>query len=191
MPSAGHGRIAEQGSSSRPRKIDMLSTSPRSDTPRRDGQTGSPFFSSAGLRLGWALLPLLFSGCSGCSQGEVTVQLPDHVIAFKNLKLAWAQAQEAKGEPPENMEDLKPYFEKMEIPDPEAMLKGQDGEPLVLRWGKSYRGQAVIAHEKVGVGGEKWAVVGRQLRHLNEEDLQKAIRDGDNPPPPAPPPANE
>ena len=72
------------------------------------------------------------------------------------------------------MDELTPSLKAMGNPD-ELLKSEDDGELFIIRWKADFREDQVIAHERTGTNGMKWAIVGRQVRQLSDAELRQLI----------------
>ncbi len=117
---------------------------------------------------------------SGCGSGGEPAAVPDAYQNLRKIGLAYRQATEANGRPPESVTDLMPFLRK--LGDPAAILRSpDDGEEYTILWGVDVlnvrpRGSTwpVLAYEKHGKGGKRRVLQVRFPTVMTDEELRNA-----------------
>jgi hypothetical protein len=134
-------------------------------------------------------LALAVAGLLGClgglgcgSSGAVPTPVQAGGTSYLNLrtiKSAYLQATKALGRPPQNLDEIKPYFNKGT--DPATILRSpDDGEEYKILWGvdvmnaEPINGQLpVVAYEQRGKDGKRYVLQVRDIRQVTNEDFKK------------------
>jgi hypothetical protein len=142
------------------------------------------FYAKFVWKAGLACLLIGF-GLSGCGSKNVGKPLPPVTEQLRAIGLAYAKATTELERPPTKKEDLYPYFPKDDDPEKtknpaDYFISLSDGEEFVIDWGFDIRTvrisdhpktMPVIAYEKKGVDGKRFALQVRYVVHVTDEDL--------------------
>jgi hypothetical protein len=126
--------------------------------------------------LGAALTLLLAS----CSSSVVINEGKKEEQNLRCLGRAYIRASQAAGQPPKDVEELRPFLR--EFGDPDTILTSPvDGQGYVVVWGtpiaQMVRGQpeVLLAYEQTGANGKRLVLNAALLIHaMTEEDFNKA-----------------
>jgi len=121
-----------------------------------------------------ACFPAFLGGCGG---GPTVVKVPSSMQHLKKISAAYIEATKNLGKPPNNLEELKPFLEK--LGDLDTILRSpDDGQEYKIFWGVDYnnaktdKGYLVLAYEQEGKDGKRYVLCVRQVLHLSNEKFQ-------------------
>jgi hypothetical protein len=127
------------------------------------------------LRLAWLLVGL--AGCSP-SQNPYVVKLTKSEENLKFVAMAFTDATDQDGKPPQNADELKPHLKGFGNPD-ELLKSPNDNLPYVIIWGArptggptEYKGMfPILAYEAKGSGGRRAVtdIRGRPMTVSNDD----------------------
>jgi hypothetical protein len=118
------------------------------------------------------------AGLTGCGprvvERETTEHGGDNLFALSKV---YGAAQEKLKRPPRSAEELKPYAK--EFGDLDTLLVSpNDHQPYVVAWGfdlaNSPDPMMVVAYEKTGAGGVRYALTPTGVIKLTEEEFARA-----------------
>jgi len=129
------------------------------------------------LAFGLVCVLVTMAGCSR-SQDAFVVKLTKSEENLKFIAMAFADANDEKGSPPKNSEDLTPFLKGFGNPE-ELLVSPNDGKPYVIVWGArpvggptEYKGMfPILAYEAKGTGGQRAVtdIRGRPMTVSNED----------------------
>jgi hypothetical protein len=130
------------------------------------------------LRLIWVGLLAGFGTALGGCGGEKTGEAPPTYQNLQSISAAYLEATNSQDRPPSDLNELTPFLKKRG--DPNALLKGTDGEALVIIYGVDYRTAKlqdgklpVTAYEKTGQGGKRYVLQIRTISRVSDEEFRQ------------------
>jgi len=136
------------------------------------------------LKTGFAFLLISF-GLSGCGSKPALKPFPPVTDQLRMIGIAYVKATMDMDRPPTKKEELFPYLKKVDNPDnpqnPADYFRSlSDGEEFVIFWGFDVRTVnlsghpkflPIIAYEKNGADGKRYALQVRFPVHVTDEEL--------------------
>jgi hypothetical protein len=121
---------------------------------------------------------VLLLGALGCSGATTSANIDPTKDRLSKIARVYLTSETELKRPPQNIDDLKPIADKRGFGD-EIWKSENDGQPFVIVWGVDIKKPgavpAILAHEKEGRGGRKWAVdVMLSPHHMTDEELNLA-----------------
>jgi hypothetical protein len=114
----------------------------------------------------------------GCSSAKGPGELRPEEKAIVTVGLAYRDASAALKRGPANLEELTPYLKKYGDPD-QLLVSPSDGQPYQIIWGlipsrpaKSFQTQRLLAYEKSGKDGKRYALdCMLKVHHVSDKEL--------------------
>lgn len=117
----------------------------------------------------------VLAGCAGKHPPEEN----QAAVHLRKIAQAYDLVLYKNRRPPRNAEELKPFLQQLGPHDaPEDLLRSpNDGQPYEIVWGvnpdREANLSALLAHEKNGVDGKRYAItVGRIVKTLTEAEFK-------------------
>jgi len=131
------------------------------------------------VRWGLPLIALTLAGCFGRGGNHALSPAEDRL---KKIGMAYINATNHLGRPPEEFSEIRPYFDGGV--DEDVIRSPNDGEEFVVLWGIDYNKIppmrkdpfVVAAYEKRGSGGKRYVLrIPTRVALMSDADLAKAV----------------